>query len=152
MAPAPHHMDKTMRSDEKHCFLEDKIAEPAVVDELEKKQKIDSTTSANIESPLSCKQHRISSKLRTTFVAGTKIHQQNFPPEPVNYCQLAGHPFEKQFPQNMEAHMREHQKHFRSWETVSSQEAKGHQVIGYHQGYNTRYNIIARSASRGRQN
>ena len=36
MAPAPHHVDKAMRSDEEHLFLEDKIVEPAVLDRLEK--------------------------------------------------------------------------------------------------------------------
>ena len=40
-----------------------------------------------------------------------------------------GHPLEKQFRENMEDHMREHRKQFKSWDTVNNQEAKGHRVL-----------------------
>ena len=73
-------------------------------------------------------QRRIPSKLQTAFVAGT--HRRNLPPEPINYRRLEGHPLEKQFRKNMEEYMHEHCVQFRSWETVSSHEAKGHQVLG----------------------
>lgn len=104
-------------------------------------------------------------RLQTAFDAGT--HQRDLSPEPANYRKLEGHPLEKQFCKNMEDPMREYCKQFKSWNTDSSQEAKGHQVLGCQldsssvaissvttltdQGYNPGHNILARPVGCGRQ-
>ena len=78
VAPAPYHVDKTMRSDEEHRSLDDEmlddnyaaasVLEPAVVDELEKQQKIDFTTSAKIESPPNYRQHLLQTQKSTNEI------------------------------------------------------------------------------------
>ena len=95
--------------------------EPAILDQLEKQQN-DRFHDFN--------QYRIPSKLQTAFAAGIKVHRRNLPSEPSNYRQLNGHAFEKQFRENMAAHMQEHRKQFKSWKEVSHKEAEGHQVLG----------------------
>ncbi len=56
------------------------------------------------------------------------VHRRDLPTEPVNYRELKGHPFEERFPDNMEIHIQQHRQQFKSWESVSSANAKGHQV------------------------
>ena len=50
--------------------------EPAILDQLEKQQN---------DRFYDFDQHRIPSKLQTAFIAGTKVHRQNLPPEPISY-------------------------------------------------------------------
>ncbi len=95
--------------------------EPAIFDELEKQQN---------DTFYDFNQHRIPSKLQTAFVAGVKVHGRNLPPEPANYQHLTSHSFEKQFRENMEDHMQEHRKQFKSLKEVSHKEVEGHQVLG----------------------
>ena len=93
--------------------------EPARLDQLEKQQKFRFYDFV---------QHRIPTKLQSAFVAGLKIHCQNLTPELINYRKLKGHLFEERFCADMEIHMRQHRQQFKSWESVSSANAKGYQV------------------------
>ena len=74
------------------------------------------------------RQNRIPSRLHRAFTAGT--HRRELPSEPLNYKQLAGHQFEKEFCQSMDEQLRQHREQFKSWNVVSSKEATGHQVLG----------------------
>ena len=57
------------------------------------------------------------------------VHRWDLPPEPVNYRELKDHPFEERFCANMGIHIQQHKQQFKSWESVSSANAKGHQVL-----------------------
>ena len=58
------------------------------------------------------------------------VHRQDPPLEPVNYRELKGHPFEEQFRADMEIHIQQNRQQFESWESVSSDNGKDHQVLG----------------------
>ena len=73
------------------------------------------------------RQNKIPSRLHTAFTAGT--HRRELPSKPLNYRQLAGHRFEKEFRQSMDEQLRQHREQFRSWDVVSSKKATGHQVL-----------------------
>ena len=73
-------------------------------------------------------QDRISSRLHLAFTAGT--HRHELSTKPLNYRQLAGHPFEKDFRLSMDKQLCQHREQFKSWDVVSSKEATGHQVLG----------------------
>lgn len=102
-------------------FLNEDMLEPAVLDELETQQN---------QRFFDFRQFRVPSKIQKAFAAGVRIHRRNLPPVPVNYRQLKGHSLEQQFRENMAEHMRQHREQFKSWSTVSSHEAVGHQVLG----------------------
>ena len=74
------------------------------------------------------RQDKISFRLHSAFTAGT--HRRELPAEPLNYKQLAGYQFEKDFCQSMDEQFRQHREQFKSWDVVSSKEATGHQVLG----------------------
>ena len=93
------------------------IIEPAILNELCSQQKY---------RFFDFRQWRVPFKLQTAFVASAKTYRQDFPPEPANYRQLAGHAFEKEFCDCMDDQIRQHREQFRSWEVVSSKEATGH--------------------------
>ncbi len=54
------------------------------------------------------------------------VHRRDLPPEPVNYRELKGHLFEERFNVDMKIHIQQQRQQFKSWETVSSANAKGH--------------------------
>ena len=93
--------------------------EPAILDELQNQQN---------KRFYDFRQNKIPSRLHTAFTAGT--HRQKLPAEPLNYRQLAGHQFEKEFRQSMDEQLRQHREQFKSWDVISSKEATGHQVLG----------------------
>ena len=58
------------------------------------------------------------------------MHRRELPAKPLNYRQLAGHRFEKEFRLSMDEQLRQHKEQFKSWDIVSNSEATGHQVLG----------------------
>ena len=96
--------------------------EPARLDQLDKQQK---------QRFYDFAQHRVPTHLQNAFIAGSKmVHRRDLPPEPVNYRELKGHPFEERFRADMEIHIKQHRQQFKSWKSVNSANAKGHQVLG----------------------
>ena len=93
--------------------------EPAILDELQNQQD---------QRFYDFRQDRIPSRIHTAFTAGT--HRRELPVKPLNYRQLAGHVFEKEFRQSMDEQLRQHREQFKSWDVVSSKEATGHQMLG----------------------
>ena len=92
--------------------------EPAILDKLQNQQN---------QRFYDFRQNRISSRMHTAFTAGT--HRQELLAEPLNYRQLAGHIFEKEFRQSIDKQLHQHREQFKSWDVVSSKEATGHQVL-----------------------
>ncbi len=106
------------RNKEDQC--ESEGVEPARLDQLDKQQK---------QRFYDFVQHKVPTNLQNPFTAGPRIvHRRDLPPEPVNYRELKGHPFEERFRADMEIHIQQHRQQFKSWESVSSANAKGHQV------------------------
>ena len=96
--------------------------EPARLDQLDKQQK---------QRFYDFAQHRVPTNLQNAFTTGSRmVHRRDLPPEPVNYRELKGHPFEERFRADMEIHIQQHKQQFKSWESVSSANAKGHQILG----------------------
>lgn len=75
-------------------------------------------------------QYRVFTRLQIVFVVGIKIHKQNLLSELVNYYQLASYLLKQHFCKNIKEHMHKHKIQFRSWETISYERAKNHQVLG----------------------
>ena len=100
-------------------FAYEGFIDPSILDELRNQQN---------DRFYDFRQNRIPSRLHTAFTAGT--HRRELPTEPLNYRQLAGHAFEKEFRLSMDEQLRQHREQFKSWDVVSSEEATGHQVLG----------------------
>ncbi len=95
--------------------------EPARLDQRHKRQK---------QKFYDFAQYKFPTNLQNASNAGSKmVHRRDLPPEPVNYRELKSHPFEERFRTDIEIHIQQHRKQFKSWECVSIANAKGHQVL-----------------------
>ena len=98
---------------------EEGFIDPSILDKLQNQQN---------DRFYDFRQNRIPSRVHTAFTART--HRRELPSESLNYRQLAGHRFEKEFRQSMDEQLRQHREQFKSWDVVSSREATGHQMLG----------------------
>ena len=84
-------------------FADEGFIDPSILDELQNQQN---------NRFYNFRQNRIPSRLHTAFTAGT--HRRELPTEPLNYKQLAGHIFEKEFRLSIDEQLRQHKEQFRS--------------------------------------
>ena len=117
--PQPHGDEPHLDFESPKTLDPEAYIEPAILDELQNQQD---------QRFYDFCQHRIPSRLHMAFTAGT--HRRELPIEPLNYRQLAGHQFEKEYCQSMDKQLRQHREQFKSWDVVSSKEATSHQVLG----------------------
>ncbi len=116
------HAYDTIANRDKADRCESEGVEPARLDQLDKQQK---------QRFYDFAQYRIPSNLQNAFTAGSRmVQRRDLPTEPFNYRELKGHPFEERFRTDMEVHIQQQRQQFRSWESLSSVNAKGHQVLG----------------------
>ena len=115
------HAYDTIADHDKADLYKSEGMEPARLDRLDKQQK---------QRFYDFAQHRVLTNLQNTFTVGSRmVHRRDLPPEPVNYRELKGHPFEEQFHTDMKIYIQQHRQQFKSWESVSNAYAKGHQVL-----------------------
>ena len=118
----PQHVYNTIANCNKADPCKSEGMEPAKIDQLDKQQT---------QRFYDFAQHRVPTNLQNAFTVGSKIvHRRDIPPELVNYWELKGHLFEEQFRADMVIYIQQHRQQFKSWESVSSTNAKSHQVLG----------------------
>ncbi len=116
------HAYDTISDRDKADLCKSEGVEPAGLDQLDKQQK---------QRFYNLAQHKVSTNLQNAFTAGPRTVQRwDLPPELVNYRELKGHPFEELFRSDIKIHIQQQRQQFKSCESVSSANAKGHQVLG----------------------
>ena len=101
--PQPHGDEPYLDFETSETLYPEAYIEPAILDELRNQQN---------QRFYDFRQDRIPSRLHSAFTAGT--HRRELPTEPLNYRQLAGHRFEKEFRQSMDKQLRQHREQFKS--------------------------------------
>ena len=100
------HAYDTITDRDKADQCESEGVEPARLDQLDKQQK---------QRFYDFAQHRVPTNLQNAFTAGSRmVHRRDLPPEPVNYRELKGHPFEEWFRADMEIHIQQQRQQFKS--------------------------------------
>ena len=116
------HAYDTIADRDKADLCKSEGMKPARLDQLDKQQK---------QRFYDFAQHRVSTNLQNVFTAGSRMgHRRDLPPESVNYRELKGHPFEEQSHTDMEIHIQQQRQQFILRESVSSANAKVHQLLG----------------------
>ncbi len=101
---------------------ESEEVEPTRLNQLDKQQK---------QRFYNFAQHRFPTNLQNAFTARSIIvHRRDLPPEPVYYRELKSHPFEERFRTDMEIYIQQQKQQFKSWKSIQSANAKGHEVLG----------------------
>ena len=92
-----YHAYNTIADRDKADPSESEGVESARLDQLDKQQN---------QRFYDLAQHRVPSNLQNAFTADSRmVHEQDLQPEPVNYWELKGNPFEKQFRTDIEIHI-----------------------------------------------